>query len=169
MYYGRKPRSPIRTNTCKAHGCYFPVWKEGYCRNHQYFVAAKKPIPKYKPKKPARGANFGVTSLPELFAYAAYHAKRPIICPVSGEDITRLFLQDFSVWKCCCAHVLSRQKYPLWRLNPYNIVLLLPRVHTLYDQGTELQRQTHPDWNWQYLYDLKDRLKAEYEVYAMTV
>jgi len=169
MYYNRKPRAAIRVNQCQAKGCNYNAFSGGYCKCHQYFVAAKKPIPKYKPKRPARGANFGVTTLPELFAYVAYHAQRPIVCPVSAEDITHLFLQEFDVWKCCCAHVLSRQKYPLWRLNPYNIILLSPRVHRLYDQGTELQRQKHADWNWQYLYDLKDRLRAEYEVYVKEV
>lgn len=164
-----KKRTPIRTNTCKAPRCYLPAWGHGYCRKHQYFYAAKQPIPKYKKKKPTKSEAFGFTTLPELFMYVAYNAKRPIICPVSGEDITPLFSRDFDVWKCCCAHILSRKMYPLWRLNPHNIVLLAPAVHNLYDQGTQAQRDKHPDWNWEFLYDLKDRLKLEYEVYVKEV
>ena len=162
-------RRGIRRNVCSAPRCYLPVWKGTTCNRHQYFDAAKKPIPKYKKKKPTKSEAFGFTTLPELFMYVVYEAARPIICPVSGEDITSLFSRDFDVWKCCCAHVLSRKMYPLWRLNPRNIVLLAPVVHNLYDQGTQAQRDKHPDWNWGFLYDLKDQLKSEYEAYVKEV
>jgi hypothetical protein len=161
--YLKNSRAKIKRNLCHAKGCYLPIWGHGYCNKHQYFYAAKQPIPKYKPKKVSKTHVYGFTTLPELFSYCYYHAPRPIICPVSGEDITSLFSQDFDVWKCCCAHVLSRYKYPRWRLNPHNIVLLFPRAHALIDQGTEAQRQKYPDWNWNYFYELQKQLKDEYQ------
>jgi hypothetical protein len=163
MTYGQRGKwVRLRANQCKEPGCSYPIFSHGYCSKHSYRWKSKEPIPRYKKRKPTRAEAFGFTTLPELFMYVVYEAARPIICPVSGEDITPLFSQDFDIWKCCCAHVLSRKMYPLWKLNPHNIILLAPTVHNLYDQGTELQRQKHADSNWQYLYDLKDKLKIEY-------
>jgi hypothetical protein len=161
--YGKNYQKKIKRNLCRAPGCYFPVFSHNYCNRHQYFYAAKQPIPRYKPKKVSKTYVYGFTTLPELFSYCYYHAPRPIVCPVSNENITPLFSQDFDVWKCCCAHVLSRNLYPLWRLNPHNIVLLLPLVHSLLDQGTQKQRDKYPDWNWNYFYELQKQLKDEYQ------
>lgn len=154
--------------TCAHPGCNFPLWKGGYCSRHQWHVAAKKPIPKYKKKPLAKTYVYGFTSLPELFNYCVYKAERPIICPISGHDITKLFSEDFNVWKCACAHILPRSRYPLWRLNPHNVLLLDPQVHSLLDQGTEAQRQKYSRYNWDYFYNLQTQLKHEYEEYART-
>lgn len=161
MWY-KKPYRRIKRNQCKAKGCYNPVWKEGYCYAHQYYVAAKKPIPKYKKRKVSKTESYGFRSQMELFQYVIYNAPRPIICPVSGRDITKLFEQDPSVWVSCCAHIIPKGRYPRWKLNPRNILLLDPEVHHLFDQGTEAQRQK-TGWEWTELYNLQEQLKREYE------
>lgn len=163
-YY--KPKSK---KLCKKSGCNLPPFSHGYCSRHRYMWAAKQPIPKYKPHKTTKTQVFGFRSLPELFQHCYYISQQPIICPVSGEDITPLFRQDFNIWKCCCAHVLPRSRYPLWRLNPHNIILVHPLVHKLYDQGTQSQRDKYPNWNWKYLHDLRDQLKSEYSEYLTQV
>lgn len=156
-------RSNIKRKRCAVVGCNMFAWGGGFCKGHQFLREAKKPIPKYKPRKTAPTHKYGFKTLPELFMAVVYAAPRPIICPVSGEDITKLFSEDFDIWKCCCAHILSRGKYPMWRLNPYNIVLLHPEAHKLFDQGTEAQRQGKKGWNWDYLYTLQEQLKKEYD------
>lgn len=161
--YSKKQRQKIRHNQCKYFGCFNFVWKDGYCYRHQYMIDAKKPIPKMKKRKVSRTDQYGFKSQIEMFQFVIYNAPRPIICPVSGKDITKIFDQETEVWICACAHILPKGRFPLWKHNPRNLVLVDPEVHRLFDQGTETQRQQHTDWDWQYLYDLRDKLKIEYE------
>jgi hypothetical protein len=57
--------------------------------------------------------------------------------------------------------------YPLFRLNPENIVLLTPREHEIFDQGTNAERVVyltqHPKTKWALLEELKDKLKTDYK------
>jgi len=55
-------------------------------------------------------------------------------CFVTGKVLSFLLYTDF--WLNCFAHVLSKNKYPEWRLRKENIILLHPEVHSLYDNGT---------------------------------
>ena len=160
MTFRRRPfKNP---KLCKAKGCYYPAFSHGYCKCHLYFAAAKKPIPKFKKRKVSKTESYGFRTQMEVFQYVIYHAPRPIICPVSGQDITKLFELDPSVWVSCCAHIIPKGKYPRWKLNPANIVLLAPEAHRLFDQGTEAQRQK-TGWKWEWLYELQQQLKKQYE------
>ena len=67
------------------------------------------------------------------------------------------------------AHVLSKKHFPLKRLDKDNIVLLTPREHVLFDQGTNEEReeyeyqmkQIHQECRWKELYALVDKLKRQ--------
>lgn len=69
------------------------------------------------------------------------------------------------------AHVLSKKQYPLFKLNPENIVLLCHRFvadkdgfqgcHFSYDMQPRSKIQDNP--NWQPLFELESRLKEEYK------
>ena len=148
---------------CKAHMCYLPIWGHGYCRKHQYFYAAKQPIPKYK-KKAVNPNSFGFSNQLEMFMAVIYAAPRPIICPISGHNITSLFKGEPQDWVSACAHVLNKGKWPLFKLNPANIMLVDPAVHRLLDQGTELQRQ-QSGWDFSPFYKLQEQLKLAYDKY----
>ena len=152
MGWHNKRYRKIKRNQCKAPRCGLPVFKDGYCNRHQYLADAKKPIPKYKKRRPSKLEAYGFRTQMECFQYVIYNTPRPIICPVSGRDITKVFGEDPSVWVKYCAHVLPKGKYVRWRQNPANILLVDYEVHRLYDQGTESQRIA-TGWNWQFLYD----------------
>ena len=80
-------------------------------------------------------------------------------CLVSGA-----YLREFygtNKWVNCFAHILPKGLYPKWKLNPFNIVLLHPDIHYLYDFGTEKQR-LESGHNFNILYKLKDQLKHVY-------
>ncbi len=158
-----KKRTPIRTNTCKAPRCYLPVWAHGYCRKHQYFYAAKQPIPKYKKKK-VNPNSFGYSSQLEMMMDVVYKAPRPIICPISKRDITHFFKGEPGDWVSCAAHILPKGRFSLFKLNPANIMLVHHDVHRLIDQGTEAQRQA-TGWDFSPFYERQDQLKLEYESY----
>lgn len=66
------------------------------------------------------------------------------------------------------AHVIPKGTYSRFRLYDKNIVLLTPEEHTLYDFGSEEQREqytrlTGADWN--KLYELREELIKEYNSY----
>lgn len=61
------------------------------------------------------------------------------------------------------AHVLSKNKYPLFRFNPDNIVLVTPAEHFAMDfYDEEKQKKLHPECNWTKLSDLRNELIEEY-------
>ena len=65
----------------------------------------------------------------------------------------------------CFAHVLNKGKYPKFRLNKDNIVLLTPTEHNLLDAGTQLARDKYAfitESNWEKITNLKEKLKLEY-------
>ena len=161
MYY----RTKIKRNLCHAPGCHLPIWGlMAIVISHQYFYAAKQPIPKYKPKKPKEAERYGCSTQLETFMHKLYHADRPIICPVSKRNITLIFNEEPKVWINCCHHVLKKGNYTKWKFNPYNIVLIDPEVHFMWHNTAILKRQKlHPDWDWAYLENLTAQYKIEYE------
>ncbi len=75
---------------------------------------------------------------------------------------------DTSQWYNLFAHVLSKaqNKYPKYRVNPKNIVMLTPHEHGLFDHGTVRQRQKYADetgCDWNKLFEFKEELKNEYK------
>lgn len=70
----------------------------------------------------------------------------------------------------CFAHVLPKSKYPKFRLNKNNIVLLTPYEHYLYDYGCRDQKLNYAvyadkrgyDCDWNKLLELREELKSQY-------
>lgn len=65
----------------------------------------------------------------------------------------------------CCAHVLSKNKYPMFRLNDTNIILLTQEEHNLLDAGTEEQRERYAKENncsWEVIYGKRKSLERKY-------
>ncbi len=75
-------------------------------------------------------------------------------------------LDEFSV--SLFAHVLpkAQNKFPKWKLNPDNIILLTRFEHHLFDKGTIAQREKYAkenNCNWIGIYNLYNELKQDYE------
>lgn len=75
----------------------------------------------------------------ELFKYCWEH--RPHYCFVTGEKLDKFINSNLSL--SMFAHVLSKRKYPEWRLYQNNIILLSPNfegsgysIHHLFDNGS---------------------------------
>ena len=164
MTYGQRGKwVRLRANQCKEPGCSYPIFSHGYCSKHSYRWKSKEPIPKYKKKAP-KPNSFGYTGQLEMFMDVVYLAPRPIVCPISGHNITNYFKGEPGEWVSCCAHILNKGKWPLFKLNPANIMLVDPEVHRLLDQGTELQRIS-TGWDFSPFYKRQEQLKLEYNEY----
>lgn len=169
---------------CNADGCNFGAYSHGYCWNHQYMrddEKFKKQMEKHRktfsqgspiaPRSKKQGEgfsrsktiSFGFESQIEMFRYIWDHREQRSFLSDKPLDIYR---ED--VWINLFAHVLDKKNYPLFKLNPDNIVLLTPYEHTLFDQGTEELRERYTkdnDYNpdWEKLYNYRDRLLEEYD------
>jgi len=66
------------------------------------------------------------------------------------------------------AHVLSKGRYPKFRLNINNVILVTSYEHFLIDHGNahlrEVYKQKNPSCNWEGLKELRERLLAEYSL-----
>ena len=94
----------------------------------------------------------------ELVMFKEIWAERKHVSFITGKP-----LGEFNVW--FFAHVLSKGSSPKFRLKKENIVLLTPKEHVLFDNGSKENRDKYGNDNtcsWQPLYDLKDKLKSEY-------
>lgn len=83
---------------------------------------------------------------------------------ISGKPLDQYHGTDFYV--NMFAHVLAKGKYPKFRLEPENIVLLTPEEHTLLDHGTIAQRKKYSEENlwvdWDKLFEHREYLKEKY-------
>lgn len=85
------------------------------------------------------------------------------VCFVTGTDLNPYANHKFH---CLFQHVLRKGYYTKWKLEPKNIVLLRPDVHTLIDQGTIEQRRSfckHTGHSFEKYYEHKETLREEYE------
>jgi hypothetical protein len=144
--------------TCKNPSCQkddvLIVVKDGWCekcnynRKQEKKKAAGKKHGKYTYKKEATGEK-------SVFEYVLERDEPR--CFVCGDRLTLIMAHNF-------AHVLAKGKYPAFRLYPDNIRLMCFKFgegcHEKYDQ------QPHSNLKgdgWDRLFELRDRLKAEYE------
>ena len=156
--------------TCSVKNCKNPVWgtdkltRKGYCKYHQYKRTDKKTNSKKK------------TSTGELDLFMQISTERDFKSFISGIDLNSVHAK-FQL--NCFAHVIpkkghnelnflnTKQRNKHLRLNKENIVLLTPREHKLYDQGTESERTDYKreikkiyglEVDWNKLYALKEKL-----------
>jgi len=135
--------------TCKKEGCSNPVFGKGFCRNHQYLRPDYKP---YRYKRKATG---------ELELFKKIWIRREHKSFLSGKKLNTF---DVSLF----AHVLpkAQNKFPKWKLNPHNIILLTKYEHYLLDHGSEDEREKYAKENncdWNKIYSLYNELKEAYE------
>ena len=150
--------------TCKKPGCTYNVFGGGYCRVHQWLRTDKKPkeLKKRTLIKSVKTPDFGFQTQLQVFRHIFFKLKKPVICPISGRDITDIMNGSITQWITAFAHILPKGKYPLWRLNPRNVKMINPVAHNLLDQGTELQREEYPDWNWAWWDNEVELARKEY-------
>ena len=122
---------------------------------HQWLREDKKPkqLAKRTMKKSIKIPDFGFETQIQVFKHVFFYLRKPVICPISGRDITDVMNGPIDQWIKAFAHILPKKNYPYWRLNPRNIMMVHPEVHRILDQGTLEERKKYPDWNW----DLWDR------------
>jgi len=89
----------------------------------------------------------------ELTLFRQIYEQRKGLCQVTWQRV------DFH--PTSFLHVLSKGAYPRFRLYKKNIVMTLPDIHHLYDNGSkEYLLSIYPKAI--FIYDLKDELKTEY-------
>jgi hypothetical protein len=179
--------------TCCLPNCIYPVFgtdtntKKGYCKNHQSFrtdlkrssLFPKKQKPKIttiKSKKEqiekfARIARmkygfdpyqWGFDNELEMFTDIWMRSNKKSV--ISGRDLQYLISSD--LWYSCFAHILNKNHFKLYKLNPDNIMLIHPYEHYLIDHGTLKERieymEVYPETDFNIFYDKKNILKEEY-------
>lgn len=139
---------------CKSKGCNWPVFGGGYCKLHQYLrldkpsKVLKKSILK-RMRKPTG----------EKKVFDEIIDERPYRSQLSGKKIHNPSHVN-------CAHLLSKKKYPEYRLVKENIWLLTFEEHNLLDQGTEEQREKYAEehnCDWSIIEVQKQRLLTQYK------
>ena len=126
----------VMAKICKIEGCDNTVFTHGYCLYHKgYYYKEKEKNKIYSSQK---SKNKPIKKTGELNIFIEIWNEREHISFLSGKYLNYQAGQKF--WINCFAHVLPKGKYPLFRLNKDNIILLTPAEHYLLDFGTHEQR-----------------------------
>jgi hypothetical protein len=133
---------------CLSSGCNNYVFGKGYCKIHQYL---RDDFKKYTYIREPTG---------ELNLFHEIWKTRTHKSFLSNKEI-----EYFNV--SCFAHILPKgeNKFPKFKLNPKNIILLIPYEHHLLDNGTIEQREKYAkenNCNWDKIYKLYEKLSDEY-------
>lgn len=83
------------------------------------------------------------TSQRELFAWI--WKNRPHYSEVSGKPLG----EELNVWMM--AHCLPKGSYGLFKFKPFNIILMTPEEHGLYDDRTHIAKM-RPEFAWVFEY-----------------
>lgn len=122
--------------TCQYKECNNPVFSHGYCRWHQFAREDKKPQRNKPaiilPKPEFNPMNF--KSQLQLFEFK--WVTSPRVCIVTGIPLDVFYYSGQSLRVSIFMHVLSKKKYPQFRMWPDNIALGSPKVHHLFDNGS---------------------------------
>ena len=149
---------------CKAPECTYNQFGGGYCQRHQYMRKDKKPkqLARRSSRVKVKAPDFGYTSQLEMFKDIYWKAEKPVICPISGRNITKCIEAPVSLFVSHFAHILPKGTYTYWKLNPRNVMMVHPEVHHILDQGTVKDRAKDFDWRWK-LWDFEvERAEEEY-------
>lgn len=100
-----------------------------------------------------------VTGEMELFKEMA--KERPHICFVTKQPVN-IYNKDGRLNVSCFAHVVSKGSRTDLRLLKKNIVIVLPRVHEIYDKGNRQERVKMEQYEgWHKLHQLHDEILEE--------
>lgn len=116
--------------------------------------ADPKPIP--KPPKEKRGLKRNLNPTGERSIFKVISDIRPHVSFISGQYLgVDMPVSSF-------AHCLSKakNKFPLFKLNPKNIILLTFEEHREWDFGLRSTLKTLPEWD--KMFKLEAELLAEY-------
>ena len=161
---------------CEAVGCNWDVFGtdkktgRGYCKNHQYlrtdvdrYAKVRKPLKRtqIKPKK------VKASGLITFYKMIWNERKRSFVSDINLEKTPE------HMWLNLFAHVLAKgqNKYPKFKLYKKNVVILTPKEHDLYDNGSTDQREEYARAmmsqgiivRWERLYELRKELLTEYQ------
>lgn len=106
--------------------------------------------------------HWGFKSQVALFDYI--WDTRKWVCPYTGKDL-KGFADDRLMRRICCAHVLPKGKYPLFKLNSENVELVHPHFHQIVDNGTFDDRDKHLTWDFDAWDKKVEEMKVKYEMF----
>lgn len=139
--------------TCKATNCNNPVWGKGYCKYHQSLRTDKKPAKAIR--KPTGERN--------LFDHVI--ATSNLKCSLRPHIDLRWMLNTDGMIYSCCAHILPKGKYPLFRLYRPNVVLIHVDRHHIWDNHRyKITRDPELRGMFMYMLSLEAKLIHEYEI-----
>lgn len=162
--------------TCDVHGCTFPVFgtdkntKKRYCKKHQFLrtdTIKKIRKKRVKERNEALAHNkldfdvfqWGFEDEATMFDWV--WEDRQHVSQVSG-----ILLDDVTLYHAMFAHILPKGKFPLYRYNPNNILLVHPLEHVLIDQGSSSARKNYvrenPTADFNVFYNKKELLLSQY-------
>lgn len=137
-----------------------PIFKSSPLKGNFCYGCNQQRLSKPKKKKfPNLVKNTG-----QLDLFYEIWAERPHVSFLSSIQLEQYRYKFVSMF----AHVLSKalNKYPKFKLNKENIILLTPEEHTLLDHGWKEQRLAYAKRNkcdWEKVYGLREQLKLKYE------
>jgi hypothetical protein len=108
-----------RKEICTCHGENRYIVKRIGARKY-CAVGNKKRLNEKKESKEGTG---------ELDFFHKIWAERPHVCEISGRKINERPDLDMGRWVSCFSHILPKGSFGRYRLNPENIVLMLPELH----------------------------------------
>ena len=147
---------------CTHPNCYRKANSKGFCPIHR-----PQPIKGDRTvkavitnlKKQAIQRKRKVTGEGELFKEIAQ--ERPHVCFVTGTPVN-VYNQDGRLNVSCFAHLVSKGSRTDLRLLKKNIVIVLPRVHHIYDKGNRQERAEMEQYEgWHNLHKLHDLIIEE--------
>ena len=147
---------------CNHDNCTNPVFSHGICKYHYRYAS------KVKAHKVHTGIN---DSKPETFSQSELFKKiwetRPHYSELSGQPLDNIINIPY-YWVWCFAHILPKGKYPMFKFEEENIVLVSPEEHRLIDFGTfdermDYNKKARYPANWDIFYQRKEYLKVKYQ------
>ena len=156
----KAPRMMYKCTRCESmHSQWY-----GKCPVCRAYASIQENIIKPVNVKPEKRINnyWGFFNQRELFNHIWRNSDKK--CELSGLLLKNFYNTD--KWYSCFAHVLNKGLYPLYKLNPDNIILLHPDVHTCIDQGTEEQRKLYESINnmsFKRFYEIRKILLIKYD------
>lgn len=132
------------------------IYAKGLCewcyRQNRYFAIKENNKKFYETR-------WGFETERQMFEYIA--VRRPLVSFIDGSDLK--WTKGKSFFFSIFAHVLPKGKFPYYRLNPNNIILLTPQQHQDFDQNKTKSQLLEENSNWQNVFDLYDELEKEYK------
>jgi hypothetical protein len=137
----------------------------GYCKGDQWKRTdkKKKTIAPYSNKPKTHKIDFGFDDQLTMFGWLWENAKDEkgyIICKYTGQRLNGFLMS--TLYLNCFAHILSKKRYPWFKLNPANVRVVYPGFHKIVDQGTTLDRTNHPGWKFESWDADVERMKIAY-------